>query len=299
MSVGKKNFRGDSGGIQTHDLLLTRADVLTSRPPSLPDDDRPARIQYSSGLRDWFHEPIHYAWQAIEYIMILFHNNVNQLISLALWWASSWTESKSNQAQRVCPNWRVYKDRPWVIFIRKQFASGLWESSKPRATQWLNCVSKSAAQHPSPYAYPVGVILFFSRMNGTNFYEISIFINMLSFNKMFFFKNFFFKTCPRSSWKTITHPALVFLLPRLIIGIQCPRQSGHLIGWNVIMGVCIKSQYRPGNFAQHFKTEYQPKYINFTCKFGWYPRKSAMQIFLVSNFLCLAALWNWTLGPIS
>ena len=46
-------------------------------------------------------------------------------------------------------------------------------------------------------------------------------------------------------------------------------------------------------FAKHFKTDYQPKYINFTCKFGWYPRKSAKQIFLVSNFLCLAALWNW------
>ena len=27
-------------------LLLTSADVLTSRPPSLPDDDRPARILY-------------------------------------------------------------------------------------------------------------------------------------------------------------------------------------------------------------------------------------------------------------
>ena len=48
-------------------------------------------------------------------------------------------------------------------------------------------------------------------------------------------------------------------------------------------------------FAKHFKTDYQPKYINFTCKFGWYPRKSAKQIFLVSNFLCLAALWNWPL----
>ena len=46
-------------------------------------------------------------------------------------------------------------------------------------------------------------------------------------------------------------------------------------------------------FVKHFKTDYQPKYINFTCKFGWYPRKSAKQIFLVSNFLCLAALWNW------
>ena len=48
-------------------------------------------------------------------------------------------------------------------------------------------------------------------------------------------------------------------------------------------------------FAKHFKTDYQPKYINFTCKFGWYPRKSAKQIFLVSNFLCLAALCNWPL----
>ena len=29
----------DSGGIQTQDLLLTGADVLTSGPPSLPDDE--------------------------------------------------------------------------------------------------------------------------------------------------------------------------------------------------------------------------------------------------------------------
>ena len=35
-SVCGKNFTGDSGGIQTHDLLLTSADVLTYRPPSLP-----------------------------------------------------------------------------------------------------------------------------------------------------------------------------------------------------------------------------------------------------------------------
>ena len=51
-SVCGKNFTGDSGGIRTQDLLLTSADVLTSRPPSLPDDDRPARILYSSGFRD-------------------------------------------------------------------------------------------------------------------------------------------------------------------------------------------------------------------------------------------------------
>ena len=31
---GKKNFTGDSGGIRTHDLLLTSAAVLTSQPPS-------------------------------------------------------------------------------------------------------------------------------------------------------------------------------------------------------------------------------------------------------------------------
>ena len=47
-----KNFTGDSGGIQTHNLLLTSADVLTFRPPSLPDDNWPARILYSSGFRD-------------------------------------------------------------------------------------------------------------------------------------------------------------------------------------------------------------------------------------------------------
>ena len=51
-SVCGKNFTGDSGGIRTHDLLLTNADVLTSRPPNLPDDDWPARILYSSGFRD-------------------------------------------------------------------------------------------------------------------------------------------------------------------------------------------------------------------------------------------------------
>ena len=47
-SVCGINFTGDSGKIRTHDLLLTSADVLTSRPPSLPGDDRPA----SSGFRD-------------------------------------------------------------------------------------------------------------------------------------------------------------------------------------------------------------------------------------------------------
>ena len=36
MSV--KNLTGDSGGIRTHDLLLTNADVLTCQPPSLPND---------------------------------------------------------------------------------------------------------------------------------------------------------------------------------------------------------------------------------------------------------------------
>ena len=43
-SICEKTSQGDSGGIRTHDLLLTSADVLTSRPPSLPDDDWPARI---------------------------------------------------------------------------------------------------------------------------------------------------------------------------------------------------------------------------------------------------------------
>ena len=51
-SVCGKNFKRDSGRIQTHDLLPTSADILTSRPPSLPDDDRPARILCSSGFRD-------------------------------------------------------------------------------------------------------------------------------------------------------------------------------------------------------------------------------------------------------
>ena len=47
-----KHITGDSGGIWTHDLLFTSADILTSLPPSLPDDDWPARIPYSSGFRD-------------------------------------------------------------------------------------------------------------------------------------------------------------------------------------------------------------------------------------------------------
>ena len=51
-SVCEKNFTGDSGRIRTHDLLLTSADVLTSQPPSLHDDDWPARIPYISGFRD-------------------------------------------------------------------------------------------------------------------------------------------------------------------------------------------------------------------------------------------------------
>ena len=35
-----KNYTVDSGGIRTHDLLPASTDVLTSRPPSLPDNDR-------------------------------------------------------------------------------------------------------------------------------------------------------------------------------------------------------------------------------------------------------------------
>ena len=46
----KRNVNS-SGGIGNRDLLLTWADVFTSRPPSLPDDDRPARILCSSGFR--------------------------------------------------------------------------------------------------------------------------------------------------------------------------------------------------------------------------------------------------------
>ena len=51
-SVCGKNFTDDSGGIRTHDLLLTSANVLTSRPPSLPNDDWLARILFSSGFHD-------------------------------------------------------------------------------------------------------------------------------------------------------------------------------------------------------------------------------------------------------
>ena len=41
-----KNYTGDSGGIRTHILLLTSADILTSRPLSLPNDNWPASILY-------------------------------------------------------------------------------------------------------------------------------------------------------------------------------------------------------------------------------------------------------------
>ena len=47
--VSVKKTTGVFGMIRTHDLLLTRADVLTSRPPSLPDDDWPARIFIEAG----------------------------------------------------------------------------------------------------------------------------------------------------------------------------------------------------------------------------------------------------------
>ena len=43
-SVCEKNFTDDLGEIRTHDLPLTNADVLTSGPLNLPDDDWPARI---------------------------------------------------------------------------------------------------------------------------------------------------------------------------------------------------------------------------------------------------------------
>ena len=51
-SVCEKNSQAAWGGIWTHNLLLTSADVLTSRPPSLPEDDWQARILHSSGFRD-------------------------------------------------------------------------------------------------------------------------------------------------------------------------------------------------------------------------------------------------------
>ena len=70
-SVCGKNLTGDSGGIRTHDLLLTSADVPTSRPPSLSDDDRPARILASIFLNQLFiiptqefHQPMNIAESA-------------------------------------------------------------------------------------------------------------------------------------------------------------------------------------------------------------------------------------------
>ena len=57
-SICEKTFTGDLGGIRTHDLLLASADSLTSRPPSLPDDDWPARIPYSSRFPDYVYHPM-------------------------------------------------------------------------------------------------------------------------------------------------------------------------------------------------------------------------------------------------
>ena len=66
-----KNFTGDSGGIRTHNLLLTRGDVWTSQPPSLPDDDWPARIPYivagSAIFIGWWNSCV--GWQTIDLIL--------------------------------------------------------------------------------------------------------------------------------------------------------------------------------------------------------------------------------------
>ena len=73
-SVCEKNFTGDSGGIRTHDLLLTSADVLTSRPPSLPNDCRPARILCSSGFCDIYR------------LMQFLHRVINNWFNFGLHW---------------------------------------------------------------------------------------------------------------------------------------------------------------------------------------------------------------------
>ena len=52
IQVSVKKLHRWLGGIRTHNLLLTSADVLISRQPSLPDDNWPARILSSSGFRD-------------------------------------------------------------------------------------------------------------------------------------------------------------------------------------------------------------------------------------------------------
>ena len=76
----KKNFAGNSDGIRTHDLLLTSADVLTSRPPSLRDDDRSARILYSSG----------------------FHDINDRLMKLLRWVINNWFNFALHVHRRVC-----------------------------------------------------------------------------------------------------------------------------------------------------------------------------------------------------
>ena len=47
-----------------------------------------------------------------------------------------------------------------------------------------------------------------------------------------------------------------------------PQLLMHGAGPNFIE-VLIREFCLANIFAKHFKTDYQPKYINFTCKFGW------------------------------
>ena len=51
-TVCETTSQATRAGFEPTTSLLTSADVLTSRPPSLPDDDRLARILYSSGFHD-------------------------------------------------------------------------------------------------------------------------------------------------------------------------------------------------------------------------------------------------------
>ena len=70
-SVCENNSTGKSGGNRTHDLLFTFADVLTSWPSSLPDDNRPARIRITPAgsviFIDWWNSSV--GWLTIGLIL--------------------------------------------------------------------------------------------------------------------------------------------------------------------------------------------------------------------------------------
>ena len=111
-SVCGKNLTGDSGGIRTHDLLLNSADVLTSRPPSLPDDDRPARILYSSGFRD---DKLMYLFIFLESLNVIMSD-----LGMSHWFTETKTvqfpHGGSNVGGQICFFFRLTPSLPAYIF---------------------------------------------------------------------------------------------------------------------------------------------------------------------------------------